>query len=290
MPIWLAGSLLSANLALAGQVSGQFVLSATTIDQADILVIKRAGYSYQYPFKVYFGKKKYIAYSVGEAPPAVYIGIAYNLKPGKYLLKVSDGDKNYFTEVEVREKFPPKKYIVPSRPPEKQNVINSQAEEFWDIFRRYERRPLFSERFCLPIAPAIITENGRFGDDRCSGRKIPSIRCRYHLGTDFRAAFDERRRKPEKIVAINSGKVVAVRDYFSMGKVIVIDHGAGIFSGYLHLSKFSVREGERVKRGQVIGIAGNTGTDAIHLHLFIRMNNGRAIVDPEKFLNLFVSR
>ena len=103
------------------------------------------------------------------------------------------------------------------------------------------------------------------------------------MGTDYRAAFDEGRSRPAAIFAINDGRVVLTKDHLINGKLMVLDHGNGITSGYLHLSKFLVKQGQWVRVGQKIGIAGRTGaTEAIHLHLFIKMDYGKTAVDPEK--------
>ena len=65
----------------------------------------------------------------------------------------------------------------------------------------------------------------------------------------------------------------------------MIDHGNGIFTGYMHLSKFEVREGDRVKAGQLIGESGATGRARgahLHLNLWIRGTP----VDPLSLLSL----
>jgi len=100
-----------------------------------------------------------------------------------------------------------------------------------------------------------------------------------HLGIDVSA------REGARVAAINDGTVVLVRDTFLAGNVVVIGHGGGISSLYFHLSKPTVAEGDRVKRGQEIGRAGHTGrTTGPHLHLSIHVPNG--MVDPIAFLKL----
>lgn len=87
-------------------------------------------------------------------------------------------------------------------------------------------------------------------------------------------------------MAMNRGIVRVVKTYRNYGKVIVIDHGLGLMSFYLHLSKMKVNEGELVKRGQTIGLSGQTGyTLSPHLHLSLRINNNS--IDPVKFMELF---
>ena len=70
--------------------------------------------------------------------------------------------------------------------------------------------------------------------------------------------------------------------YFS-GNVVYINHGEGVFSAYLHMSETRVRPGERVRKGQVIGLVGATGrVTGPHLHLSLIVQ-GQS-VDPQPFL------
>ena len=79
-----------------------------------------------------------------------------------------------------------------------------------------------------------------------------------------------------------------MRETFLAGNVVVDAHGAGICSLYFHLSKTSVAEGETVKQGAVIGLAGHTGrTTGPHMHLSIHVAGG--MVDPVTFLKLAIA-
>ena len=287
---WLVGVLFLFSFSDSYAETVKVKIDKTVVCQGDILrvqVIKKS----TVPFAINFLNQRQASLFLGKDQVAL-VGIHYQLKPGTYSLtgafEASPGFYVPFgNKITVREKFKPKKYLVPKRPPEVQKEINERTEEFQKVFDTRETHPLFSQKFVWPIRKIYVPPNdGYFGADRCAGRRIKRVNCRYHTGTDFRAAFDEKHRKPEKVLAINSGRVVKRGYYSNMGNVLVIDHGAGIFSGYLHLSKFLVKESDLVKRKQVIAIAGNTGTNSIHLHLFIRMNDGKTTVDPVKFLQL----
>src|SRR5690606_2254476 len=71
-----------------------------------------------------------------------------------------------------------------------------------------------------------------------------------------------------EIYATGNGRVVeAARLHRGYGNMIVIDHGYGYRTLYAHMSKFNVRPGQQVKRGEIIGFVGNTGkSTAPHLH------------------------
>jgi murein DD-endopeptidase MepM/ murein hydrolase activator NlpD len=72
--------------------------------------------------------------------------------------------------------------------------------------------------------------------------------------------------------------------YFE-GNFIVVDHGQGLLSLYLHLSEFKVKEGDQVQAGEVIGLSGGTGrATGAHLHLAIRWQG--VYLDPAVLLKL----
>ena len=77
-----------------------------------------------------------------------------------------------------------------------------------------------------------------------------------------------------KIVSPASGTVAFVGRKPGYGKLITIDHGYGIKTQYGHLSKFYVKEGDRIKRGQSICAIGNSGrSTGPHLHYEVRVND-----------------
>jgi murein DD-endopeptidase MepM/ murein hydrolase activator NlpD len=96
-----------------------------------------------------------------------------------------------------------------------------------------------------------------------------------HNGTDFATPVGA------PIYSTGDGKVVAVRDHPYAGKYLVVEHNSVYTTRYLHLSKFLVKRGDQVKRGQKIALSGATGRlTGPHLHFEVRVRN-RA-VDPMK--------
>ena len=100
---------------------------------------------------------------------------------------------------------------------------------------------------------------------------------RFHYGMDFSA------RKGTPIYATGNGTVKRADNRSSgFGKHIRIDHGFGYVSLYAHLSKYNVRRGQKVKRGDVIGFVGNTGRSrGPHLHYEILKDNKK--INPLNF-------
>lgn len=126
----------------------------------------------------------------------------------------------------------------------------------------------------MPISDRTLTRMASsFGMRIHPFYKVPKM----HTGMDFTAPTGT------DIYATGDGVVERVehlqRGY---GNNVVIDHGFGYKSLYAHMSKINVRKGQKVKRGQVIGHVGNTGTSvAPHLHYEVRINDQP--VDPVNY-------
>jgi len=95
----------------------------------------------------------------------------------------------------------------------------------------------------------------------------------YHNGIDLRATVGT------EVYAANDGEVVISTYHAAFGYYVLIDHGGGYSTLYAHNSQLLVSPGQKVTRGQLISLSGNTGyTSGPHLHFEIRVNNER--VDP----------
>ena len=84
---------------------------------------------------------------------------------------------------------------------------------------------------------------------------------------------------------MNDGTVLLARPMYFEGNFIVLDHGQGLLTLYLHLSEFKVKEGDFVKRGQIIGLSGGTGrATGPHLHVAVRWQG--TYLDPASLMRL----
>ncbi|HXE39182.1 MAG TPA: M23 family metallopeptidase, partial [Azonexus sp.] len=80
-----------------------------------------------------------------------------------------------------------------------------------------------------------------------------------------------------------AGVVANTGDYFFNGNTVFIDHGQGLVTAYMHLSRLDVRAGQPVRQGETLGAVGATGrATGPHLHWAVILNN--TPVDPELFL------
>lgn len=113
------------------------------------------------------------------------------------------------------------------------------------------------------FVPPLESEiTGEFGTVRIFNRVKRSV----HSGVDMRGA------EGDEVRAINSGRVVLAEELFYGGGTVVIDHGAGIFSVYMHLSAFGASQGDFVERGDVMGAVGSTGrASGPHLHHSVKV-------------------
>jgi murein DD-endopeptidase MepM/ murein hydrolase activator NlpD len=124
-------------------------------------------------------------------------------------------------------------------------------------------------------APVIAPQTERFGTRRIFNGTLASN----HKGLDFRAA------PGTPVRASNSGVVVLAGPLYYAGNSVFIDHGMGLFTLSMHLSKITVREGQHVVRGQKLGLSGATGrVTGPHLHWAVRWQG--AYLDPAKLLQL----
>jgi len=127
------------------------------------------------------------------------------------------------------------------------------------------------------IQPISNKELNRIGSG--FGYRIDPIykTVKMHEGIDFTAPMRT------EIYATGNGRVVEVeRLHRGYGNMIVIDHGYGYRTLYAHLSKFNVRPGQQVKRGEIIGFVGNTGkSTAPHLHYEVIKDGAK--VNPINF-------
>lgn len=130
----------------------------------------------------------------------------------------------------------------------------------------------------IPAIQPVRNENLRAVASGFGYRADPFTKVRkFHAGMDFSA------RTGTPVFATGDGVVARADNNVSgYGNHIVIRHGFGYETLYAHLSKYKVRPGQRVKRGDVIGLVGSTGrSEAPHLHYEVHKNG--QVVNPLNF-------
>jgi murein DD-endopeptidase MepM/ murein hydrolase activator NlpD len=142
-----------------------------------------------------------------------------------------------------------------------------------DVGRRSHETPaLWTASFLRPRTSRVTSVFG-------SGRVFNGAVSSRHLGVDYAGA------EGAPILAANRGIVALVDTFFLAGRVVYIDHGAGVVTGYFHMSQPLVAVGDTVQRGQKIGLVGKTGrVTGPHLHWNARY--GAVTVNPGDLLRL----
>jgi murein DD-endopeptidase MepM/ murein hydrolase activator NlpD len=86
--------------------------------------------------------------------------------------------------------------------------------------------------------------------------------------------MDIRGEEGEDVRASNRGRVIFAGELFFGGNTIIIDHGQGIYTLYMHLSEIHVRSGEMVSKGNIVGLVGSSGrSSGPHLHFGVKVMN-----------------
>jgi len=156
-------------------------------------------------------------------------------------------------------------------PPEIAERIQREQARVVAARARDDSRTDFEETFAWPVSGRI---SGRFGNQRVyvvKGKDVPKSP---HAGMDIAV--------PEgtPVKAPAAGIVTfADRDLYLTGGTVLLDHGHGVSSNFLHLSRIDVKVGDRIEQGQVIGAVGHTGR-ATGPHLHWGMNWFDVRIDP----------
>jgi murein DD-endopeptidase MepM/ murein hydrolase activator NlpD len=215
-------------------------------------------------------------------------GVSMETAPGTYALELTGelaagakaGGKVFFTrKFAVARGAYPKiqvklsvegKFTEPN--PEQQKQIAEGQQTKKDFLNRVTPQRQWSGQFAAPAEAAI---SDVFGSERVFNGKTSSP----HLGLDFRVPSGT------PVAAMNDGTVLLARPLYFEGNFVVLDHGQGLLTLYLHLSVFKVKEGDQVKRGDIIGLSGGTGrATGPHLHVAVRWQG--TYLDPAGLIRL----
>ncbi len=214
---------------------------------------------------------------------AALVGIDLETKPGAHAWRLAmlESGKEPVTvkgSVHVRPRhFPVQQLTLPrglvDLDPETERRAVAEADRLKTLYRTISPERLWRGAFVRPVAGQDPPTG--FGSRRVLNgqRRMP------HAGVDFAAP------RGVVVVAANTGRVALVADYFFPGRLVVIDHGLGLYTLYFHLDTVTVREDYQVDRGQPIGTVGATGrATGPHLHFGAQL--GEARIDPVALLGL----
>src|SRR5215472_6495425 len=215
----------------------------------------------------FLGQKLAFRFSAGCHCLYALAGVGLNTKPGRYTLQVTGKDSSAETSqsysVTVAAAHYPSSTIKVAPafvepPKEVQPLIQAADAAKKQAFSASDPEPLWSGRF---LPPADAETSGVFG----SSRVYNGVKKSQHLGLDFRVGTGT------PVHATNAATVILARPLYFEGNCVMLDHGQGLVTIYMHLSEFKVKEGEKVTAGQLIALSGGTGrSTGPHLHFAVR--------------------
>jgi murein DD-endopeptidase MepM/ murein hydrolase activator NlpD len=209
-------------------------------------------------------------------------GVPLDEKPGKYALELHGiGEKGETISFERKFAIAKAKYkqiqvtvatkFTEPSPADLQQIAADKAIKT-KVFAGVTATREWSGDFEAPVKATI---SDVFGTARTFNGKTQSE----HQGLDFAVP------QGTAVLAVNSGTVILAQPLFFEGNCVMIDHGQGLLTIYMHLSKLEVKPDEKVERGQQIGLSGGTGrATGPHLHLAARWEG--VYVDPQALLAL----
>ena len=217
-----------------------------------------------------------------EGRPAAFIGIDLRMNTGSYKVRAELSTGQIREEILVVNKrvAPKVAFGIPKKlggntPAGEKKVVTTLVSDSAQIARlTKDDKKLWTEKFGWPLDPPVVVTDV-YGYSRETGTSVIS-----HKGTDLRAATGT------PVYAMNDGMVRFSKFLETYGNTVVLDHGVGLQTIYMHLESINVKVGESVVRRQEIGKSGDTGyVLGPHLHLTVRIWG--ISVDPMKFMELF---
>ena len=195
-------------------------------------------------------------------------GVSLETRPGSYPLVLTgttaSGSPVSFRRSFVvgRAKYPlvqlsvSRQFTEPS--PEQQAQIKEDQQIKQKVFHETSPDREWSGRFSAPVSAPV---SDVFGTRRVFNGATKSV----HQGLDYRVP------PQTPVAAVNAGTVILAQPLYFEGNCVVLDHGQGLLTLYLHLAELKVKDGEHIERGQLIGLSGATGrATGPHLHIAVR--------------------
>jgi hypothetical protein len=238
------------------------IFSSTTVPPGQTLRVEMDQVSPHSHYRIYFRQKIYPVFAIGPNVQRALIGIPLGLTPRTYKLQIKHLAGN-----PPRWKEPKDFSIIVSSitypienitlPPAKMALFKYEARETRLIYKALHvivPEQSWEGEFSPPVEGKKV---GEFGVSRLANHKPYE----FHKGVDLEA--------PEgtPIRAANSGRVEIASAFKLHGRTVIVDHGQGVMSIYLHMKAIKVRPGQKVSKGDVLGYVGSTGlSTAPHVH------------------------
>lgn len=256
----------------------EVLLSSTSVLPGQTLRVEADGVSPENRLKAFFLGKAYPFFVVGPDAQRALIGVPLGKVPGTYPLRI----RYAATPRKEAEGISPMEITVATRAYQTENVSFAPAKAALMAAERKEgaligrykkhlsRQQWWEGAFGEPVQGPLI---GEFGVKRLRNM---TIEAGFHKGVDVRAV------EGTPVLAANTGVVLLAANFRAHGKTVLLNHGQGVMTIYLHMQKLGVKPGQRVGKGQAIGLVGSTGlATAPHLHWQVYVHG--VPVDPKQW-------
>jgi len=203
------------------------------------------------------------------------LGIPLDTLPGELEIGIFSGSTAIGKPIVIHAKnYPEQRLTIKDK-----RKVEPNPDDLARIEREKEITEAIKRRFSdtAPVTDFMLPASGplssRFGLRRVFNGQPRNP----HAGLDVAVGTGAPVKAPAAGVVVDTG------DYFFNGNTVFIDHGQGLITAYMHLSRIDVRAGQAVKKGEILGAVGATGrVTGPHLHWAVILNN--TPVDPELFL------
>ena len=237
-------------------------LKPDEVNPGDIIFLKAGNDTTSYP-EAEFLDKKFKFYSTGKEYLIALVPVEVSTPPGDYTVSIKDGEESQILNVKVKSyEFPSKKLTVSEKKVTLSAVDEKRVEEEYLLQQKIWKmgtEKAWNGGFIMPTDTPV---SEKFGVKRIFNEKKTSL----HRGIDLKG------KTGTPVRAINSGKVVLRKNLFYGGDTLVLDHGMGLLSVYMHLSEFNVPEDAVVEKGEIVGLVGMTGrATGPHLHMSVKL-------------------
>jgi murein DD-endopeptidase MepM/ murein hydrolase activator NlpD len=276
-PLWFL--LAAACLLLGGHcvaaAAATLSIESREVLQGEIVELKISGAGLA-DVKGWMGRQSLQFYPAGRDLYAAIIGVDLEAAPGPMKITVqAKSTSGEQLERELQLEIKPKMFqqeelaVAPSFDQLSREIlerIRREQARLEGVFAASAPARLWDGPFVQPVSGSISSPFGY-------RRIVNGVARAPHSGTDLRAAVGT------EVTAANHGRVALLGDFFFSGKSLILDHGAGLFTMYFHLSEFKVQEGAAVRKGDIIALSGMSGrVTGPHLHWAARINKAR--IDP----------
>ncbi|MBR5926780.1 MAG: M23 family metallopeptidase [Firmicutes bacterium] len=246
------------------QIDPTIEYSATDCLQGNILVIKYTKGLDDYRPEVETALGEAIFIPQGDGQWIAYVPVGFAQTPGKYNVTVTSGRFSETKTVTVsKREYEEQHMTISSSTVASTTGADANAdynEKIPPTFEIFDGEKYWTKAFIQPVNGRITTQ---FGLYRYTNGSKTAVR---HAGIDIAAELGT------PVPASNDGRVVFAGEVIRTGNSVVIEHGGGLKTYYYHLDSISVKPGDMVKQGDIIGKVGTTGySTGPHLHFEVRL-------------------